>query len=130
MNPDQISAIDTVIERVRNVHSAQINHSTLFTQNGSMYGIVERPLKRIGLYVPGGKPLPSSLIMSAVPARIAGVREIVVVTAPNGGKIEPALLYIAKKLDISEIYRIGGIQAIGAMAYDRHETGTEDFWPR
>ncbi len=117
MNPGQISAIDTVIERVRQVHSAQINHSTLFIQNGSMYGIVERPLKRIGLYVPGGKPLPSSLIMSAVPARIAGVREIVVVTAPKDGKIEPALLYIAKKLDIGEIYRLGGIQAIGAMAY-------------
>ena len=117
MKPGQISAIDTVIERVSQVHSAQINHSTLFTQNGSLYGIMERPLKRVGLYVPGGKPLPSSLIMSAVPARIAGVREIVVVTAPKDGKIDPAILYIAKKLGIDEIYRLGGIQAVGAMAY-------------
>ncbi|MCL6090277.1 MAG: histidinol dehydrogenase [Candidatus Thermoplasmatota archaeon] len=117
LKPGQISAIDTVIERVRQVHSAQINHSTLFTQNGSLYGIMERPLRRVGLYVPGGKPLPSSLIMSAVPARIAGVREIVVVTAPKDGKIDPAILYIAKKLGIDEIYRLGGIQAVGAMAY-------------
>ncbi|MBE3089964.1 MAG: histidinol dehydrogenase, partial [Actinobacteria bacterium] len=76
-------------------------------------------IERVGLYVPGGTAAyPSSLIMAAVPAIIAGVKEIVVVTPPSSdGKINPYLLSTAKELGISEIYKIGGAQAVAALAY-------------
>ncbi len=84
---------------------------------GSIYGLIKVPIDRIGIYVPGGKPLPSSLLMVAVPAQIAGVKDIIITSSPKEGKVNPYIIYIAKELGISEIYKVGGIQAIAAMTY-------------
>ena len=110
--------IDRIIQRLENYHSKQIKEDIIYTNEyGSMYGLIKRPINRIGIYVPGGKPLPSSLLMVTVPAKIAGVKDMIITSSPKDGKINPYILYIAKKLNIKEVYKIGGIQAIGAMAY-------------
>nr|MBI2903998.1 histidinol dehydrogenase [Chloroflexota bacterium] len=78
------------------------------------------PLKRVGIYVPGGSaPLPSSLLMSAIPARVAGVQEIIVCTPPGkpDGEVPPVILAAAHICGIERVYRLGGAQAIAAMAF-------------
>ena len=76
------------------------------------------PLERVGLYVPGGKAsYPSTVLMAAIPARVAGVQEIFMVTPPQGKEISPAVLVAADLVGIDRIFRIGGVQAIGALAY-------------
>lgn len=109
--------IKRIIERIWEYHARQKEKDELYIRNASIYGIIYRPIRRIGIYVPGGKPLPSTLMMIGVPAKIAGVKEIVVTTPPKDGKVDPYVLYIAEILDIKEVYKFGGIQAIGAMAY-------------
>lgn len=109
--------IERTIKRLWDYHERQKPKDELFIKNGSLYGLIYRPIRRIGIYVPGGKPLPSTLMMVAVPARIAGVKEIAVTIPPKDGKVNPYVLYVAKKLGISEVYKLGGVQAIGAMAY-------------
>ncbi|MFO7992176.1 MAG: histidinol dehydrogenase [Thermoplasmata archaeon] len=109
--------IDRIIERVREVHEEQTAGDRLRYKNDSLFGLIEVPIERIGIYVPGGKPLPSTLIMAGVPAIIAGVEDIVISTPPTDGKIDPYILYTAEKLGIKEVYKLGGIQAIGAMTY-------------
>ena len=83
-----------------------------------------RPLRRVGIYVPGGKAAyPSTVLMNAVPARVAGVKEMVMVSPCNNeGKISPEVLVAASMCGVTEIYRIGGVQAIGALAF-----GTESI---
>ena len=109
--------IKKIINRVENLHERQRPEDDLFFQEGSIYGRLYRAVERIGIYVPGGQPLPSSLIMSGVPARIAGVEEIVLVSPPTEGEIDKYTRYTAGLLGITEIYRVGGAQAIGALAY-------------
>ena len=109
--------IKRTIERIWEYHEKQLESDKLYIKNASLYGIIYKPIRRIGIYVPGGKPLPSTLIMVGVPAKIAGVKEIVVTTPPKNGKVNPYILYVAKLLGIKEVYKLGGIQAIGAMAY-------------
>ena len=109
--------IERTIKRLWDYHERQKPKDELFIKNGSLYGLIYRLIRRIGIYVPGGKPLPSTLMMVAVPARIAGVKEIAVTIPPKDGKVNPYVLYVAKKLGISEVYKLGGVQAIGAMAY-------------
>ena len=110
-------AIDRMILRVTEFHKKEKEEDKIFFKNGSIYGYIIRPIKRVGIYVPGGKPLPSSFVMAAVPAIIAGVKEIAVFTPPKNGEINPYVLYAVNKLGIKEIYKIGGIQAIAMMAY-------------
>ncbi|WP_456422635.1 histidinol dehydrogenase [Thermococcus sp.] len=105
------------VERLWEYHERQKPREELFVKNGSLYGLIYRPIRRIGIYVPGGKPLPSTLMMVGVPAKIAGVKEIVVTIPPKNGKINPYVLYVAELLGIDEVYKLGGVQAIGAMAY-------------
>ncbi|NJE61125.1 histidinol dehydrogenase [Thermococcus sp. 21S7] len=105
------------IERLWEYHERQMERERLFLKNGSLYGLIYRPIRRIGIYVPGGKPLPSTLMMVGVPAKIAGVREIAVAIPPKDGKVNPYVLYVARLLGIDEVYKLGGVQAIGAMAY-------------
>ncbi|WP_324735677.1 histidinol dehydrogenase [Thermococcus sp. SY098] len=109
--------IKRTIERIRLYHEKQLESDKLYIKNASLYGIIYKPIRRIGIYVPGGKPLPSTLMMVGVPAKVAGVKEIAVTTPPKNGKINPYILYVAKLLGIEEVYKLGGIQAIGAMAY-------------
>ncbi|ACJ16368.1 histidinol dehydrogenase [Thermococcus onnurineus NA1] len=109
--------IKRTIERIRFYHEKQLENDKLYIKNASLYGIIYKPIRRIGIYVPGGKPLPSTLMMVGVPAKIAGVKEIAVTIPPKNGKVNPYVLYVAKLLGIKEVYKLGGIQAIGAMAY-------------
>lgn len=117
LDRDARESIGKIMDRVREVHEKQVPRTYISERGGSLFGILERPLERIGIYVPGGKPLPSSIIMTAVPAIIAGVKEIVVCSPPRGGSVDSAILYIAHKLGISEVYRLGGAQSIASMAY-------------
>ena len=110
-------AIDRIIERVKDHHSWQYPGDSLYNKEGSLYGFVYRPIERVGLYVPGGNPLPSSLIMQAVPAKVAGVDHITVTSPPDGGAISPHMLYVARELEVDSVYKVGGVQAIGAMAF-------------
>jgi histidinol dehydrogenase len=93
-----------------------------------MLGQIMRPLKRVGVYVPGGKAAyPSSVLMNVIPAQVAGVPEIVMVTPPStGGKegIDPYILVAAAEAGVKELYRVGGAQAIAALAY-----GTDKIAP-
>ena len=117
---DLLEVIKEAIKKIKNYHLHQKENSWFTTEEkGIILGQVVNPIERVGLYVPGGTAAyPSSLIMAAVPAIIAGVKEIVVVTPPSSeGKINPYLLSTARELGISEIYKIGGVQAIAALAY-------------
>jgi histidinol dehydrogenase len=111
-------AIRGAIANVMRFHKMQAESSWSFKgPDGETLGQTIRPLHRVGLYVPGGAGVyPSTLIMNAVPARVAGVKEIAVVTpAPKG--LHPSIAYAAKELGITEIYRIGGAQAVAMLAY-------------
>ncbi len=101
-------------------HKEQIQHSYLLQQSKGIYlGQRVLPLDAVGIYVPGGRAqYPSSVLMNAIPAHVAGVRKIVMVTPPNKeGKINPNIAYAAKIAGVDEIYKIGGAQAVGALAY-------------
>ena len=87
-----------------------------------------RPIKRVGIYVPGGRhPLASSLLMAAIPAQVAGVEQLVVCTPPQAdGELDPAILGLCGLLGIDQVYRIGGAQAIGALAYGTNKNRPVD----
>ncbi|MDR0427171.1 MAG: histidinol dehydrogenase [Dysgonamonadaceae bacterium] len=113
-------AIQTAKANIYTFHSAQKQtFSKIETSPGVTCWQKASPIEKVGLYVPGGPaPLFSSVLMLAVPAKIAGCKEIVLCTPPNEeGKIHPAILYSAQVAGIDKIYKIGGVQAIGAMAY-------------
>lgn len=87
-------------------------------RTGRRLGVRYTPLDRVGVYVPGGRALyPSTVLMTAVPALVAGVPEVVMVSPPTGGAIDPMVLALAGELGISEVYRLGGAVAVGALAY-------------
>lgn len=109
--------IKKAYDRIYNNHLIQKNNDKLRFYNGSIYGIIYKPINRIGIYIPGKKPLPSTIMMVCAPAKIAGVKDIIITVAPDNGKINPYVLYIAKFLGINNVYKLGGIQAIAAMAY-------------
>lgn len=127
IDPELFRIIQESIERVKTFHQSQLEKSWFSKQDeGMILGQLVRPLESVGVYVPGGKAeYPSSLIMGAVPALVAGVQEISVVT-PIGSRSElsPYLLMTARELGITRIYKVGGAQAIAALAY-----GTETIQP-
>ncbi|WP_337860558.1 histidinol dehydrogenase [Ferroplasma sp.] len=110
--------IERTYKRIYENHIIQYNNDKMRFFNGSLYGIRYTPIERIGMYIPGKRPLPSTVMMIGAPAKIAGVKDIVIASAPeSNGKINPYTLYIANLLGINEVYKIGGVQAIGSMAY-------------
>jgi len=114
------TAIKTAKHNIDIFHSSQIFESKkIETMQGVTCWQKAVPIEKVGLYVPGGTaPLFSTVLMLAVPAKIAGCKEIVLCTPPNKeGKVNPAILYAAKEAGVNKIFKIGGIQAIGAMAY-------------
>ncbi len=119
------AAIDHAIERVRAFHQRQPSSGFLDAGPEGLLGQLVQPLRRVGCYVPAGTaPLPSSLIMTAVPALVAGVEQVVVASPPRrtpGGDrevgVDAAVLYVAEKLGLSAVYALGGAQAIAALAY-------------
>ena len=123
--PDLRAVLETSIQRIEAFHKRQPLTSWITNDLGGTLGQLIRPIQRVGLYVPGGTaPLPSSVLMSAVPARVAGVPEIVVVSPPERatGKIAPIILAACALAGVEEVYTLGGAQAIAALAY-----GTESL---
>jgi histidinol dehydrogenase len=118
--PDFLSILNRSAENIRKYHKKTKQTSWLsWEEDGVILGQRVTPIRRIGIYVPGGQAAyPSSLIMAAVPAQVAEVEEIAIVTPPNrDGKIHPTILSAAHVLGIEEIYRIGGAQAVAALAF-------------
>ena len=111
-------ALKQAIKNVRDFHKNQMEESWLMEgADGVVLGQRIRPMKRVGLYVPGGAGIyPSTVIMNTVPALVAGVEDIVVVT-PIKGEINRAVAFVLQELGITEVYHIGGAQAIGLLAY-------------
>ena len=118
--PDIRAALVYAAERIERYQAAAVPKSWRLTdEHGSVLGQEVRPLDRVGIYVPGGRAAyPSTVLMTAVPARVAGVREIVLVTPPGpGGRVEPVVLAAARLAGVTEGYRLGGAQAVAALAY-------------
>jgi len=117
-----LSAIRLAAVNIRSFHEKQVRQSWMDVQpDGTMLGQLLRPLKRVGVYVPGGKAAyPSSVLMNVIPAQVAGVPEIVMVTPPSTGGtagIDPFILVAAAEAGVKEMYRVGGAQAVAALAY-------------
>lgn len=113
-------AIATAISNITKFHAAQMQTPPIIeTTKGVKCWQKVVGIEKVGLYIPGGTaPLFSTVLMLAVPAKIANCKEIVLCTPPNAqGKVNPAILYAAKEAGVNKIYKIGGVQAIGAMAY-------------
>ncbi len=120
LEPALRQALESAAERIEDFHRRQPLHSWLDAQPGGSLGQLVRPIPHIGLYVPGGSAAyPSSLLMSAIPARVAGVDSVVVATPPSRdtGLPTPGILAAAKIAGVNRVYRIGGAQAIAALAY-------------
>lgn len=117
--PELLDAITLSITRVREFHRRQREASWLVPLDGVSVGQRLTPIDRVGIYVPGGTaPLLSTLIMAAVPAQVAGVPEIVIATPPKpSGKPDPGILAVLHLLGLTEVYQLGGAQAIAALAY-------------
>jgi len=114
------AALAYAAERIERYHAVAAPKSWRLTdEHGSVLGQEVRALDRVGIYAPGGRAAyPSTVLMTAVPARVAGVREIVLVTpAGPGGRVEPAILGAARLAGVTEGYRLGGAQAVAALAY-------------
>ena len=117
-DPRVVTALKKAASRIRKFHIRQKEKSWCFTEDGAMLGQVIRPLERVGVYVPGGKAsYPSTVLMNVIPAQVAGVEEIVVCVPTPKGEINPNVMAAIKMLGVKEVYRIGGAQAVGAMAY-------------
>jgi len=116
---DLRNSLRAAAERIRAFHARQPLPAWSTTELGGILGQTVTPLDRVGVYVPGGTaPLPSSLLMSAIPARVAGVKEVVVMTPPGrDGRVSDVILAAAHLADVSILYRLGGAQAIAAMAF-------------
>lgn len=113
-------AIDNAARNIEAFHKAQIaDEERVTTQPGVECWRKVTPIEKVGLYIPGGSaPLFSTVLMLAIPAKIAGCKEIVLCTPPNKeGKINPAILYAASSVGCTKVFKLGGIQAIGAMTY-------------
>lgn len=120
VEPEVIIALKEAAENIRTFHLKQKQHSWMEPEeDGKILGQIIRPLERAGIYVPGGTAAyPSSVLMNAIPAKVAGVKEIVMVTPPlKDGKVNSAALVAADIAGVTEIYRVGGAQGIGALAY-------------
>jgi histidinol dehydrogenase len=119
---EEIKVIEEVSENIKifaQKQKSQFNNFEFEIKNGVFTGQTIKPIKRVGVYVPGGNfPLVSTLLMCAIPAQVAGVTEIAVCSPPTyEGSIHPLILSIAHILEMTEIYKLGGAQAIAALAY-------------
>ncbi|MDI1471750.1 MAG: histidinol dehydrogenase [Thermodesulfovibrio sp.] len=113
-----LNALKFAAQRIRKFHERQIEKSWKYKEGDIVLGQIIRPLHRIGAYVPGGKAsYPSTVLMNIIPAQVAGVSEIAVCVPTPRGEINPTVCAALELLDIKEVYRIGGAQAIGALAY-------------
>ena len=124
-DPELVKIIRKALENIKAYHEKQRQYSWFDSKpDGTMLGQKVTALQRVGVYVPGGKAVyPSSVLMNIVPAKVAGVEEIIMVTPPGkDGKVTPNTLIAANEAGATAIYKVGGAQAIGALAY-----GTESI---
>ncbi|MGE5462275.1 MAG: histidinol dehydrogenase, partial [Syntrophothermus sp.] len=131
ISPARREALELAARRIEAFHRRQPLSSWFTNELGGTVGQIIRPIQRVGLYVPGGTaPLPSSVLMSAIPARVAGVKDVVVVTPPNRSfadtelHVDPIILATCAIAHVEEVYLLGGAQAVGALAY-----GTQTIRP-
>ena len=117
--PASLGALKAAASRIRAFHLRQLRTSWFSEEDGAIVGMLTRPLERVGIYVPGGTAAyPSTVLMNAIPAAIAGVAEIVMCTPPRrNGKVVSAALVAADLCGVHAIYKVGGAQAVAAMAY-------------
>ena len=122
INPELRSALHVARDRIESYHSKQVTEGWRYTEaDGTQLGVKITALDRVGLYVPGGKAAyPSSLLMNAVPAKVAGVGEIIMVVPTPDGVKNPAVLAAAHIANVDRAFTIGGAQAVGALAYGTH----------
>ena len=119
VEPEFIEVLNKSAENIRAFHSRQIRQSFIQSGDGYICGQKITPIEKVGLYVPGGTAaLSSTVLMDSIPAKIAGCNQIVMTTPPGkDGKINPAILAAAKIAGVDQIFKVGGAQAIGALAY-------------
>ena len=120
VEPEFIAVLEEAAENIRKFHSAQVRNSFIINdKNGVVMGQKIIPLDRVGLYVPGGTAAyPSTVLMDSIPAKIAGCPELFMVTPPSkDGSVRPKILAAAKIAGVDKIYKIGGAQAVAALAY-------------
>jgi histidinol dehydrogenase len=115
---DEGDALRFAAERITAFHERQRTKTWMYQDHGATLGQLVTPVDAVGVYIPGGKAVyPSSVLMCAIPARVAGVSRIVMCTPPQKDGINPYLLVAADLAGVTEIYRVGGVQAIAALAY-------------
>ena len=127
VDPDTLEALRHAAAQIRDFHERQKQQSWFFArEDGAIVGSKVTPLESVGIYVPGGRALyPSTVLMNALPAQVAGVERIVCVTPPTkDGTLDAAILAACKIAGVTEIYTVGGAQAVAALAY-----GTETIRP-
>ena len=127
ISTEERAALELAARRIESFYKKQPLSSWITQETGGVLGQLIRPIRRVGLYIPGGSaPLPSSVLMSAVPAKVAGVQEIVLAVPPQRGtgEIAPIILAAAGLVGVDEVYAMGGAQAIAALAY-----GTQSIRP-
>jgi len=119
LQPEAIEALRLAAARIEHFHRRQLPHSWFVTEEGAVLGQLCRPLDAVGIYIPGGKAVyPSTVLMNGVPAAVAGVERRVICTPVSAGlAVHPAVLVAASLAGIAEIYKVGGAQAIAALAY-------------
>jgi len=120
VSPELLESLRLARDRIQEFHQRQHFQSWFHPgEEGEVLGQLYRPLERAGIYVPGGTAAyPSSVLMNALPAKVAGVREIIMVTPPRSdGTILPLVLVAAKEAGVTKIFKVGGVQAIAALAY-------------
>ncbi len=113
-----VKALKLSARRIKAFHKMQKEESWTFSEGDTTLGQLIRPIKRVGVYIPGGKAsYPSTVLMNVIPAQAAGVKEIALCVPTPRGEINPYVMAAIKMLGVKEVYRVGGAQAIGAMAY-------------
>ncbi|MDH5184809.1 MAG: histidinol dehydrogenase [Gammaproteobacteria bacterium] len=119
ITPEQRTALETAAERVRHYHEHQKQASWSYTEaDGTLLGQQVTPLERVGLYVPGGKAAyPSSVLMNAIPAKVAGVAELIMVVPTPDGVVNELVFAAAQIVGVDRVFAIGGAQAVAALAY-------------
>ncbi|MCB1192848.1 MAG: histidinol dehydrogenase [Leptospiraceae bacterium] len=122
-------AFSVAHENITNFHKIQIRKDMETIVSGNRLGIKFTPLESVAVYAPGGKALyPSSILMGTIPAKIAGVKEVNLITPPpKDGKLHPALLYASQISGVNKIYTIGGAQAIASVAYGTESVSRSEF---
>ena len=117
--PEFKQIIEEAAENIRAFHQNQVKSGFIYNERrGVVTGQKVQALKRVGVYVPGGTAAyPSSVLMNVIPAKIAGVKEIIMVTPPSGGTVNPLILTAAKIAGVDRVFQIGGAQAVAALAY-------------